>query len=86
MKTALYIEDGVKQIVLTPESEHEKAILKLLNDNDCDFFIKHGSFYECQGGWVRQKEAYYGGFMSMSEEPKEDSSTMLVIRKKSNPS
>jgi len=27
MKTAIYVEDGVKQIVLTPETKFEKEIL-----------------------------------------------------------
>lgn len=66
MKIAFYMEDGLEQIVLTPESDFEKSMLGKLHDGR-DLSIKRGSFYECQGGWVRQR----GG---------DDTSTMLVLR------
>lgn len=39
MKSAIYLNEGTTQVVLTPENEWEKSALK---------------FYECQGGWYRQ--------------------------------
>jgi len=68
MKTAIYIADGVLQVVLTPEAEQEKAILNLVKKKNI-VTLYRGSFYECQGGWVRQRqfssgfygEADYGG-------------------------
>lgn len=54
MKIALYIEDGVEQIVLTPGTETEKAILGKLASGDRQMTIYRGSFYECRGGWNRQ--------------------------------
>jgi hypothetical protein len=54
MKIALYIEDGLEQIVLTPESDTERAIAGKLHDGSRELSIKQGSFYECRGGWVRQ--------------------------------
>lgn len=54
MKIALYIEDGLEQIVLTPESDTERAIVGKLHDGSRELSIKQGSFYECRGGWVRQ--------------------------------
>lgn len=68
MKIALYIEDGLEQIVLTPESETEKSILLKLDDGSRELSIKHGGFYRCYGGWNRHSN--------------EDQSTMIVLRKK----
>ena len=68
MKIALYIEDGLEQIVLTPESETEKAILGKLHDGSRSLEIKRGSFYACQGGWTRH------------EASADDASTMIVLR------
>jgi hypothetical protein len=56
MKTAFYIEDGLEQIVLTPETEYEKKLLSLLHDQSRIVAIKRGSFYQTRGDWVRQGE------------------------------
>lgn len=66
MKVSLYIEEGITQIILTPNDRREKDILSLLSNQELS--ICHGSFYECQGGWVRQGT--------------EDDSTILVLRPK----
>ena len=71
MKIALYIEDGLEQIVLTPEGDTEKGILGKLNDPMRKMTIHHGSFYECRGGYVRT---------SVSN----DESTIIVLRKIEN--
>ena len=68
MKIALYIEDGLEQIVLTPQSDTEKAILGKLHDGTRELDIKRGSFYACQGGWTRQSQ--------------DDSSSMIILRVK----
>lgn len=52
MKTAIYIEDGVTQLVLTPENEWEKSVVAKITGNETT--ILRGSFYKCQGGWNRQ--------------------------------
>lgn len=67
MKIALYIEDGLEQIVLTPQSQTETALLGKLHDGSRELQIKRGSFYECQGGWIRHERSA-------------DSSTMIVLR------
>ncbi len=58
MKTAIYIEDGVVQLVITPESDFEKSTLGMLVNDDGKVEAKmyRGSFYDCRGGWVRQSE------------------------------
>lgn len=46
MKTAIYVADGVAQLVITPETDFEKKPLSVK--------ILKGSFYECLGDYVRQ--------------------------------
>lgn len=82
MKIALYIEDGLEQIVLTPETETEKGILGKLSDGSRELSIKHGSFYKCLGGWTRFSEASYTSSMLSHSERRDDESTMIVLRVK----
>lgn len=56
MKTAIYIEDGTTQLVLTPESNFEKEAIEKINREKLDVTINKGSFYLCQGGWNRHGE------------------------------
>ncbi len=74
MKIALYIEDGLEQIVLTPKSETENSILGKLHDSERTLRIYQGVFYVCRGGWVRQRE--------MFESREEDRSTIIVLNVK----
>lgn len=67
MKIALYIEDGLEQIVLTPESDTEKGILGKLHAGSRSLHIHNGQFYHCRGGWVRQGSSV-------------EDSTMIVLR------
>lgn len=62
MKTAIYIEDGTVQLVITPESEFEKNALSSFQDKPLDAQLFAGSFYDTRGGWVRQTP-YYGDTM-----------------------
>ncbi|KKM59288.1 hypothetical protein LCGC14_1548300 [marine sediment metagenome] len=54
MKTAIYIEDGVAQLVLTPDKEFEKTALDGFLNKPLNVHVKEGSFYECHGGFIRQ--------------------------------
>lgn len=54
MKTAIYIEDGTYQLVITPETEFEKKSIVAFQERTLDAKIFYGSFYDCRGGWVRQ--------------------------------
>lgn len=71
MKTAIYIEDGVVQLVLTPESDFEKSSLASFEKKPLEVQIFTGSFYDCRGGWVRQAEYYHGS---------RDSDRSLILR------
>jgi len=76
MKIALYIEDGLEQVVLTPESETEKAILGKIHDGSRDISLKRGTFYGCRGGWTRHRELR-PTLHGMPEN--QDDSTMIVL-------
>lgn len=83
MKIALYIEDGLEQIVLTPESETEKGILGKLHDGSRQLDIKKGSFFKVQGGWTRhgihnRSIDFYGRY----EKEENDESTMIILTPK----
>jgi len=67
MKTAIYIQDGITQLVLTPETEFEKNAVKGISDSPKDAQIFSGSFYECNGGYFRH------------DLTKEDSSIMIRL-------
>ncbi len=80
MKIALYIEDGLEQIVLTPETDTEKGIIGKMHDDSRVMTIKHGSFYECRGGWTRHKQQYYDPYGT--SKAKDDESTIIMLRPK----
>ena len=63
MKTAIYIENGFVQLVLTPDNQFEKDTLLGVVGEKLSWYgeakklhatVKRGSFYHCQGGFVRQ--------------------------------
>ena len=59
MKTAIYIENGLVQLVITPENDFEEAAIRSFEEQSAVAAeIFHGSFYDCRGGWTRQS-AYY---------------------------
>ena len=64
MKTAIYIEDGRTQLVLTPDNDVDNKVLKSIEELK-NIKVYRGSFYGCQGGWSRWREKrwsnVYGG-------------------------
>jgi hypothetical protein len=53
MKVSTYIEEGTTQIILTPENQYEKEILKKVNNDNYNIEVKKGEFYSCIGGYMR---------------------------------
>ena len=65
MKTSIVINEQAKQIILTPENDTDRAILKMITPNDkVDLAFKSGRFTSehshagmnismCQGGFLR---------------------------------
>tara|TARA_R110000868_G_scaffold188405_3_gene431143 strand:+ start:277 stop:519 length:243 start_codon:yes stop_codon:yes gene_type:complete len=78
MKTAIYIEDGVVQLVLTPESEFEKNAIASFQKKPLSVEIFAGAFYDCRGGWTRQT-TIHDPMVGWSEQ-KEDNSVILRIK------
>ena len=56
MKIALYIDNGLEQIVLTPETKTEDGIIGKMHDGTRDVSVYRGGFYACAGGWTRHKD------------------------------
>lgn len=77
MKTAIYIEDGVVQLVITPETDFEKNALKSFSEKPLEARIFSGAFYDCRGGWVRQTRFIDGSPYSNDWESKDAS---LILR------
>lgn len=78
MRIALYIEDGLDQIVLTPQTEAEKQILARLSEGGRDLTICRGEFYANRAGFVRQRapDMFFDGPRGGDE------STIIVLRQK----
>lgn len=77
MKTAIYIEDGVVQLVITPETSFEKNALSSFEDKPLDAKIFAGTFYDCRGGWIRQSDYHDGGPYSYG---RKDNDNSLILR------
>jgi len=54
MRSAIFLEDGYTQVVLTPENDFDKAALAAIEKAGGALSIKRGEFYHCQGGWIRE--------------------------------
>lgn len=53
MKTAIYIQDAVLQLVLTPETKWEENALDQLKDKELSVKFFRGEFSDCRGGYVK---------------------------------
>lgn len=86
MKFDLIITDGVTQLNMTPESDHEKTILGLFNEKvDLSVVVKRGSFYDerkqqpfsvdisrCAGGYLRAFDSTDSVMLVITEKPKQN--------------
>jgi len=84
MKTAIYIEDGTVQLVITPESDFEKNALSSFSDKPLDANIFAGAFYDCRGGWIRQN-TYFGSSMYGNDHDSKDNSLIIRVNEKEIP-
>ncbi len=53
MKTVIYIDNAVVQLVLTPENEWEKKAVTMFAEGPLEAEVFHASFSTCAGGWTR---------------------------------
>lgn len=72
MKTLIMVESGRTQLVLQPENEHDRAVLKLLEKLP---HTHRDEFFHCQGGWTRHKHAT----LTMYDRDTDDRRCDLVI-------
>ena len=75
MKTAIYVEDGLIQFVLTPETQIDKQVLEQIAKAK-GLSTHRGSFYENRGGWIRYREAQEYGHYGVDT----DNSLIFVVR------
>jgi hypothetical protein len=54
MKTIIYVENGLTQLVLTPETDFEKKVIGEFDYKNSKVELFKGNFAECQGGYIRQ--------------------------------
>jgi len=73
MKTAIFINEDRTQVVLTPENEWERKIVKMLTKQKKDLKIYEAQFTEVQGGWTKYESQGYRG--------KENDSLIIVLDK-----
>lgn len=75
MRTAVYIESGVTQLVLTPETEFEQSLLREIREGaPMSTRLVSGEFYRTGGGWIRSGLSPFEG----GSAPK---SLMVIIEK-----
>lgn len=80
MKTAIYIEDGTVQLVITPESEFEKNALSNFEGKELSIKIFAGSFYDCRGGWIRQQGYFNSGLQGFPYNGEDNNDKSLILR------
>ena len=67
MKAALYLENTLHQIILTPENDVERDLLKLVSAKGVELTTNIGSSGMCRGGWVRYYTLSNGAFSNKVE-------------------
>lgn len=50
MNTSIVIKENRRQLVLSPETDHDKEVIKILSDLPNSYRTE---FYDTQGGWSR---------------------------------
>ena len=65
MKSAIYIEDGAVQFVLTPESEYEKRFVESLKGKEYKLSVSENEFHRTVGNFVKQSPGHSLIFTAM---------------------
>jgi hypothetical protein len=78
VRIAFYVENGVEQIIFTPEDNHERSMLGKLHDGTREMQVFRGGFYWCRGGWGRWRKPFVEG--PYGAEPPQDESTIIVLK------
>jgi hypothetical protein len=76
MRSAIFITDGMTQIVLTPETSIDRMALDTIEKKSkCETF--RGAAYDCQGGWTRFTIDSGAGFSAYRDNEPSDKSLIL---------
>lgn len=79
MKVSIVIADGYKQIMMTPESDHEKEALKYIDPEDAlSVVCKKGTFDDKPQHYGYNVDTCTGGYLRRFAE---ENSLMFVIEK-----
>lgn len=54
MKLAILIDNGITQLIATPESPLEKQLIASCDISKARVSVHRGEFYACRGGWNRE--------------------------------
>lgn len=82
MKVSIVIADGYKQIMMTPESEHEKEVMRYIEPSDTLQVVQtKGTFDDELNHYRMNVSMCQGGYLRMFAEKE---SIMFVISKKDN--
>ncbi len=78
MRCQLLIADGNRQVILYPEDEDEKGVLKCLTGKEYDIEINMSdtNIQTCRGGWYRNHGSDHNYSMSG------DQAVITLVRKK----
>lgn len=80
MRIAFYSEAGRNQVVLTAETKAERAVLETMHTGARAVTVMRGSFYQCQGGYVRQGDDNASTVLAFDDRAEADVSEMRIIR------
>ena len=70
MKTAIFINEGRTQVVLTPENEWETSALKMIEKDKKDLNVYFSQFNNVQGGWTMFEDQGHRG---------EDKDSLIIV-------
>lgn len=83
MKLSIVIADGVKQVMMTPETDHERMALKWISPtDDIEIATKQGTYDDKPNHYSYNSEMCKGGYLRRFAE---EDSLMFVLKEKLSP-
>lgn len=70
--TVMFDSQQLTQIVISPENDRERALLKSIPETAAGHVHHDSSYYECRGGWMRPTHENSALVISLKDpDPKE---------------
>lgn len=83
MKLSVIIADGVKQVMMTPETDHEREAIKWISiDEDIEVATQWGTYDEKPSYYSHNSQMCRGGYLRRFAQ--EDSLMFVLTPKKKN--